>query len=255
MPYGNNTYSMANADILINLEKISFTFPDGKKVLEGLDLCLHKKERLGLIGPNGSGKTTLFRLIMGLLKPTSGRLIILGREMLHKKDFVPIRQKIGLLFQDADDQLFSPTVLDDVAFGPLNQGKSPAEAKEISREILSSLGLKDFEDRITYKLSGGEKKLVSLATVLAMKPAVLLLDEPTTGLDIETTKKIVRVLESIDVSSIIISHDMDFIQHTTETIYGMVKGKILPEKGEYAHSHVHAHGHGEVPHTHSDIPD
>ena len=255
MFYGNSTYSMADSDILIQLEKISFIFPDGKRVLEDLDLCLQKKERLGLIGPNGSGKTTLFRLIMGLLKPTSGRLTIFGKDMVHKKDFMPVRQRIGLLFQDADDQLFSPTVLDDVAFGPLNQGKSPAEAKEISREILSSLGLEDFEDRITYKLSGGEKKLVSLATVLAMKPEILLLDEPTTGIDLKTTKKIIQMLEAIDVSSIIISHDIDFIQHTTETIYGMVNGKILPDKGEYAHSHVHAHGHGEVPHTHSDITD
>ena len=245
---------MADTDILINLKKISFIYPDGKKVLDGLDLSLKKKERLGLIGPNGSGKTTLFRLIMGLLKPSSGTLTIFGREMTDKKDFMPVRQKIGLLFQDADDQLFNPTVLDDVAFGPLNQGKSPSEAKEISRGILSSLGLKEFENRITYKLSGGEKKLVSLATVLAMKPEILLLDEPTTGIDVETTKKIVSVLEAIDVSSIIISHDMDFIQRTSGTIYGMVNGKILPDKGEYAHTHVHTHGHGQVPHTHSDIP-
>ena len=245
---------MADTDKLINLKKISFIYPDGKKVLDGLDLSLKKKERLGLIGPNGSGKTTLFRLIMGLLKPSSGTLTIFGREMSDKKDFMPVRQKIGLLFQDADDQLFNPTVLDDVAFGPLNQGKSPSEAKEISRGILSSLGLKEFENRITYKLSGGEKKLVSLATVLAMKPEILLLDEPTTGIDVETTKKIVSVLEAIDVSSIIISHDMDFIQRTSGTIYGMVNGKILPDKGEYAHTHVHTHGHGQVPHTHSDIP-
>jgi cobalt/nickel transport system ATP-binding protein len=255
MPYGNSALSMADTDILINLKKISFIYPDGKRVLEELDLCLRKKERLGLIGPNGSGKTTLFRVIMGLLKPTAGSLTIFGREMINKKDFMPVRQRIGLLFQDADDQLFSPTVLDDVAFGPLNQGKSPAEAREISREVLSSLGLENFENRITYKLSGGEKKLVSLATVLAMKPEVLLLDEPTTGLDAETTKKIIRVLDSVDVASVIISHDMDFIHHTAETVYGMVKGKIRPDRGEYAHSHVHAHGHGEVPHTHSDIPD
>jgi len=161
---------MADTDILIDLKNISFIFPDGKRVLEDLDLCLHKRERLGLIGPNGSGKTTLFRLIMGLLKPTSGILTIFGREMVHKKDFVPIRQRIGLLFQDADDQLFNPTVLDDVAFGPLNQGKSAAEAKEISREILTSLGLQDFEDRVTYKLSGGEKKLVCNPVLKILKP-------------------------------------------------------------------------------------
>ncbi len=253
MPYGNYIHAMADTDILINLEKISFAFPDGKVILDNLDLRLNKKERLGLVGPNGSGKTTLFKLIMGLLKPTGGKLVIFGKDMADKKDFMPVRKKIGLLFQDADDQLFSPTVLDDVAFGPLNQGKSPKEAKEISREILDSLGLKDFENRITYKLSGGEKKLVSLATVLAMKPEILLLDEPTTGLDVHTTKKIISVLESIDISCIIISHDMDFIGQTTDTVYGMMKGKIIPDRGEYAHTHVHTHDHGEVPHTHSDI--
>lgn len=246
---------MDKTDILIKLDKTSFSYPDGTIILEDLDFILHERERVGLIGSNGSGKTTLFRLIMGLLKSTSGRLSIFGKEMRNKKDFVQARQKIGLLFQDADDQLFSPTVLDDVAFGPLNQGKSPTEAIAISRETLSTLGLEHFENRITYKLSGGEKKLVSLATVLAMKPKVLLLDEPTTGLDLETTKNIIHVLESLDISSIIISHDMDFIQRTTAKVYGMVNGKILPDNGEYAHSHVHSHGYGKVPHTHSDISD
>ncbi|NLA74036.1 MAG: ABC transporter ATP-binding protein [Deltaproteobacteria bacterium] len=244
---------MTQRDNHIALEKISFSYPAGKKVLNDLDLSLKKGERIGLIGPNGSGKTTLFRLIMGLLKPDKGRLIIFGKEMTDKKSFFPVRQRIGLLFQDPDDQLFSPTVLDDVAFGPLNQGKDIQEAKEISRGVLSDLGISGFEERITYKLSGGEKKLVSLATVLAMKPEVLLLDEPTAGIDTDTTRKIIHVLESIDVSAIIISHDIDFIKHTTRVIYGMTGGRIAKEAGEIAHSHVHAHGHGEVPHTHSDI--
>ena len=244
---------MADTDIYIKLDKISFSYLDGKMVLNNLDLHLHKKERIGLIGPNGSGKTTLFKLIMGLLAPGSGKLEIFNREMTLKKDFIPVRKKIGLLFQDADDQLFSPTVLDDVAFGPLNQGKSIKEAKAVAREILTSLGLDEFEERVTYRLSGGEKKLVSLATVLAMKPRVLLLDEPTTGLDVDTTNKIIQVLDDTDISSIIISHDMDFIQMTTDKVYGMVDGKITVDKGEYAHSHTHSHGHGSVPHVHSEV--
>lgn len=244
---------MAEPDIYIKLDKISFSYLDGKMVLDNLDLRLHERERIGLIGPNGSGKTTLFKLIMGLLAPGSGKLEIFNQEMTCKKDFIPVRKKIGLLFQDADDQLFSPTVLDDVAFGPLNQGKSIKESKAVAREILSSLGLDEFEERVTYKLSGGEKKLVSLATVLAMKPRVLLLDEPTTGLDVDTTKKIIQVLDDIDISCIIISHDMDFIQRTTDKAYGMLNGKIVADKGEYTHSHVHSHGHGSVPHVHSDI--
>jgi cobalt/nickel transport system ATP-binding protein len=178
---------MTETDNIINLEKVSFSYPSGRKVINDLDLRLKKGERLGIIGPNGSGKSTMFRLIMGLLRPTSGRLTIFGKEMTHKRDFFPVRQRIGLLFQDPDDQLINPTVLDDVGFGPLNQGKSIKDAKDISRKALSDLGIGDLEDRITYKLSGGEKKLVSLATVLAMKPEVLLLDEPTSGIDPDTT--------------------------------------------------------------------
>jgi cobalt/nickel transport system ATP-binding protein len=174
-------------NLLIDLEDISYSYPGRRPILKGLFFRLYEKERVGLIGPNGSGKTTLFHVIMGLLKPTSGSMTIFGRQVEDEKNFRSIRQKIGLLFQDADDQLFSPTVLEDVAFGPLNQGKSVREAKDIAMEALCSLGLEGFEDRITYKLSGGEKKLVSLATVLAMRPLILLLDEPTTGLDEETT--------------------------------------------------------------------
>ncbi len=244
---------MDNNNILIDLENISFSYPDGKPLFRELNLRLHEKERVGLIGPNGSGKTTLFHLIMGLVIPSSGILKIFGKERRDRADFVPVRQQIGLLFQDADDQLFSPTVLEDVAFGPLNQGKSVKEAKTIAREVLLSLGLEQFEDRITYKLSGGEKKLVSLATVLAMRPRVLLLDEPTTGLDAETTKKIIGILENIDISYIFISHNMDFIKRTTNKVMGIIEGKIVREEDKIPHSHVHAHGHGQLPHVHSDI--
>lgn len=212
---------------------------------------LSDKERIGLIGPNGSGKTTLFHVIMGLLRPLSGNIEIFGHPVRDERDFRSVRQRIGLLFQDADDQLFSPTVLEDVAFGPLNQGKSVKEAKNIAGETLISLGLNGFESRITHKLSGGEKKLVSLATVLAMRPKVLLLDEPTTGLDFETTERIIGILKDIDISYVFISHNMDFIAQTTDKIYGMVDGQIFLEEEKVPHTHAHAHGYGKVPHTHS----
>jgi len=239
-------------NLLIDLEDISYSYPGRRSILKGLFFRLYEKERVGLIGPNGSGKTTLFHIIMGLLKPTSGSITIFGRQVEDEKNFRSIRQKIGLLFQDADDQLFSPTVLEDVAFGPLNQGKSVREAKDIARETLCSLGLEGFEDRITYKLSGGEKKLVSLATVLAMRPLVLLLDEPTTGLDEETTDKIIGILDGIDISYIFISHNMDFIDQTTDKIYGMANGQILLEREKVPHTHVHSHGYGRLPHTHTE---
>ena len=242
---------MDNMDTLIHLKNIHFSYPGGKPLFQGLSFQLLKGERLGLIGPNGSGKTTLFHIIMGLLKPSGGEVEIFGETIREEKQFQRVRQKIGLLFQDPDDQLFSPTVLEDVAFGPLNQGKSPKEAIAIAKETLAKLGLNGFEDRVTYKLSGGEKRLVSLAAVLAMEPQVLLLDEPTTGLDMETTERLIGILNRLDLSYVFISHNMDFILQTTNKVYGMIKGQIVTEEEAIPHTHKHVHGFGGFPHTHS----
>jgi len=202
------------------------------------------------MGPNGCGKTTLFHIIMGLLKPLSGKIEIFGKTAKEEKDFIDVRRKIGLLFQDADDQLFSPTVLEDVAFGPLNLGKSKDEAIDIARKTLDFLGLSGFEDRFTYKLSGGEKRLVSLATVLAMEPEILLLDEPTTGLDEKTKTKIKKALSELDLSYILISHEFDLLSEITDSIYTMDKGKIFYDEEVHLHEHVHAHPHGLYRHEH-----
>jgi cobalt/nickel transport system ATP-binding protein len=241
---------MQQNNLLINLEGISFKYPGGPMVLNSLDFKLSRGNRIGLIAPNGSGKTTLFHIIMGLLKPSSGKLEIFGKLVREEKDFADVRRRIGLLFQDADDQLFSPTVLEDVAFGPLNLGKSKQEAIEIARRTLNFLGLSGFEDRITFKLSGGEKKLVSLATVLAMKPEILLLDEPINGLDMKTKVKLTEVLAGLDLSYILISHDFDFLAETADAIYTMEDGKILLDKELHVHEHVHAHELGTYPHQH-----
>ena len=235
---------------LINLEGISFKYPGGPMVLKDLDFKLSRGNRIGLIAPNGSGKTTLFHIIMGLLKPSAGKLEIFGKLVREEKDFADVRRRIGLLFQDADDQLFSPTVLEDVAFGPLNLGKPKQEAIEIARRTLNFLGLSGFENRITFKLSGGEKKLVSLATVLAMKPEILLLDEPINGLDMKTRAKLSEVLSGLDLSYILISHDFDFLAETADAIYTMQDGKILLDKKLHVHEHVHAHELGTYPHQH-----
>jgi len=219
-------------------------------VLDHLHLNVYPGERIGILAPNGSGKTTLFHIIMGLLFPQAGTIEIFGEPVRTEKDFREVRKNIGLLFQDADDQLFSPTVLEDVAFGPLNMGKSKPEALAISRQTLSFLGLSGFEDRITFKLSGGEKKLVSLATVLAMSPRVLLLDEPLTGLDQDTQRKLVSILLDIDLTYMVISHDIDFLEATAEKIYTMKDGKIMVDEGIYIHRHKHAHMLGNMPHRH-----
>ncbi|MDD4650203.1 MAG: ABC transporter ATP-binding protein, partial [Desulfoplanes sp.] len=144
-----------------------------------------------------------------------GSIEILGKRVRNEQDFVRARREIGFLFQNADDQLFCPTVLEDVAFGPLNLGYTPEEAQSIALSTLERLGLKGFENRITHKLSGGEKKLVSLATILSMSPKILLLDEPTTGLDESTRERIIGVLHDLDVSMIVVSHEKDFLCRTT----------------------------------------
>ena len=241
---------MEKNDLIIHLENISFGYPGCAPVLEKLNLQFHRGNKVGLMGPNGSGKTTLFHIIMGLLKPSAGKIEIYNTPAETENDFRKVRTKIGFLFQDADDQLFSPTVIEDVAFGPLNLGKTKDEAMDIARNTLRFLGLNGFEDRITYKLSGGEKKLVSLATVLAMEPEVLLLDEPTSGLDDKTKATLKSVLLNLDLSYILISHELDFLFEITDSIYTLENGKILFDKEIHVHQHVHAHPHGAHAHEH-----
>ena len=174
---------MTTSTPILRLENISFRYPGQDRVLNNLSLEINKGDRIGLVGPNGSGKTTLLHIIMGLLSPSSGTIEFFGKPVKTEKDFREIYKKVGLLFQDADDQLFSPTVLEDVAFGPLNLGKSKSEARNIAQNTLERLGIIHFKNRVTHKLSGGEKRMVALATVLSMEPELLLLDEPSTGLD------------------------------------------------------------------------
>ncbi len=217
---------MGKRAILIRLQDITFGYNSTQDVLRKLSLTFSQGDRVGLTGPNGSGKTTLFHIMLGLLKPREGDIEISGKRMHDEADYREARERIGLLFQDANDQLFCPTVAEDIAFGPLNLGKRHEEALKIVRETLEILGLVGFEDRVTYKLSGGEKKLVSLATVLAMKPDILLLDEPTSGLDEETTERIIQVLNRSSTSYMIISQDREVLTRTTRRIYRMANGKL-----------------------------
>ena len=212
---------------VIKIADLSFAYPSRDYVFEKFNFNFFKGERIGLVGLNGSGKTTLFHLIMGLLHPTEGKIDIFGKERKVESDFTEVRERIGLVFQDPDDQLFSPTVAEDIAFGPLNLRKNHQETKKILKETLETLGLAGFEDRITYNLSYGEKRLVSLATVWAMQPEILLLDEPTIWLDEGTIEKIVQILNrNPRLSYIIISHDKKFLKDTTNYIYLMDNGKI-----------------------------
>ncbi|MEW6262340.1 MAG: ABC transporter ATP-binding protein [Thermodesulfobacteriota bacterium] len=213
-------------DGLISLSGVWFAYEPGRPVLQGLDFTLRNGERAGLIGPNGSGKTTLLHLIMGLIRPSAGRVSIMGKERRTEADFREVRAGLGFVFQDPDDQLFCPTVAEDVAFGPLNLGLTHAQAHEATHRALEAVGLAGFEGRLTYKLSAGEKKLVSLATVLAMSPKVLLLDEPTAGLDDKAAGRLAAILSSSGLPYLVISHDHDFLARTTNHVYRLEQGRI-----------------------------
>jgi cobalt/nickel transport system ATP-binding protein len=233
-------------DPLLALRDVHFRF-DGREVLRGASLALAAGERLALMGANGAGKTTLLQLLVGLRAPSAGQVVAFGEERRVEADFVPVRARVGLLFQDSDDQLFCPTVLDDVAFGPLNLGRSPDEARADAEQTLDALGLAGFAGRITYRLSAGEKRLVALATVLAMHPRVLLLDEPTNGLDQASEGRLLEHLEGLGQAMIIVSHDRRLLERLATRAVCLDGGRLADAT---LHSHVHTHQHAHL-HIHA----
>lgn len=212
---------------LIQFDGVEFAYDRQRPVLTECCFSLMPQQRVALVGANGSGKTTLLHLIVGLLRPTAGELRAFGKIRRHEADFHEVRKRAGLLFQEADDQLFCPTVAEDVAFGPLNLGKPRPEVRQIMADTLAALELTGYEHRVTYKLSGGEKRLVALATVLAMQPEVLLLDEPTAGLDDEATQRLVELLARLPQAMLIASHDRAFLEQTTNVTRELRGGRVL----------------------------
>ncbi|MCE1237264.1 MAG: energy-coupling factor ABC transporter ATP-binding protein [Hyphomicrobiales bacterium] len=216
----------------------------GRRVLDRVSLRLDPGERLALVGPNGAGKTTLLRALVGLETPSAGRLVAFGRERRVEKDFREVRARAGFLFQDADDQLFSPTVIEDVAFGPLNLGLSAKEAVARAEETLERLGLAALARRITHRLSGGEKRLVALAGVLAMRPEALLLDEPTNALDAERFARLEAILADLPLAMVIVSHDHRFLERLAHRVVLLTEGRLVPaafHRHPHVHDHVHVH--------------
>jgi len=220
---------MPTDELLVKLRGVSFGYSPDRPVLDGLDFEMRQGDRIGLVGSNGSGKTTLLHLLVGLLRPRAGEIEVFGRARSEEADFSEVRAGLGLLFQDPEDQLFCPTVAEDVAFGPFNLGRTREEVEEVVAETLLQLGLNGYEDRITYKLSFGEKRLVSLATVLAMRPRALLLDEPTSGLDSAVLERITRFLEALDMPMLVVSHDDAFLRRVTTSRLAMNHGRMERE--------------------------
>lgn len=211
---------------LVSLNDVDFGYDGVRPVLRQCSFCLAPGDRIALRGANGSGKTTLLHLIVGLQRPTAGQVVVFGKPRKAESDFHEVRRRVGLLFQDADDQLFCPTVAEDVAFGPLNLGLPRDRVRQVVAETLEAVGLAGYEHRITYKLSGGEKRLVALATVLAMQPEVLLLDEPTNSLDDQATSRLLEILQGLRQSIILVSHDSEFRRQVANQTVAIRQGRL-----------------------------
>jgi cobalt/nickel transport system ATP-binding protein len=228
---------MAMSGPLIRLTDIEFGYVPGKPLFNDLNFTLDVGQRIGLTGANGRGKSTMLHLITGLLRPQSGSIEAFGRGRRSPADFHEVRRQAGYLLQDSEDQLFCPTVLEDVMFGPLNFGLGREEAREVALDTLASLGCGDYAHRVTYKLSGGEKRLIALAAVLAMRPRVLLLDEPTSGLDAETEDRLAGILDGLDQEIILISHNRPFLERITNMVYTLDHHVLVEAEAVAEQSH------------------
>lgn len=210
----------------VTIKNISFE-NEGKVLLKNLNLNVSHKEKIAIIGPNGSGKTTLLDLIAGLRPVLSGSLELFHTKVTCEKDFIPMRDMIGYLLQNSDNQFLAPIVIDDVAFSLLCAGIEKNEALLKATMILEDLGISHLRDNVVYNLSGGEKKLVALAGVLVNEPKLMLLDEPTNGLDYEMQLRLVEILKNIDKSIIIVSHNREFLDSIVDKVYQITPDGLM----------------------------
>ena len=210
---------------LIEVRDLHFQYEDGTKALEGVNFTLHPGETVALLGANGSGKTTFVLQLNGVLRG-EGSITVCGLPMT-KENLPQIRSKIGMVFQDSDEQLFMPTVLDDVAFGPLNQGAPPPEAIAKAKLALDRAGLADVWNKAPYHLSAGEKRRVALAGVLAMEPEILILDEPTTFLDPPAERNLLQLLADLPQAKLIVTHNIRLAAALARRAVFFEKGKLV----------------------------
>jgi len=210
--------------IAISLDNVRFTYPDQTTAINGLNLRILKGEKVSFVGPNAAGKSTLIMLLNGVLKG-EGEIKIFGIEISSKTDKA-IKSKIGIVFQNPDDQLFSPTIYEDVAFGPLNFGISKEEVDQRVENALKEVGLQGYEERSSLHLSFGEKKLVSIATILSSNPDIIALDEPTSNLDPAHRRKIIEWIKKSNRTILIATHDLDMVADTSQRVVILRDGQI-----------------------------
>ena len=218
-------------NIQLSTENLSFTYPDGTRALKNINIEIEKGEKVAIIGPNGAGKSTLFSHFNGLTEPTSGCVKIEGKPISFEKDeLLKVRQKVGIVFQDQNDQLFAPTVKEDIAFGPMNLGLSYDEVEKRVEDALKMVGMENYEDKTPHHLSGGQQKRIAIAGIIAMKPELMILDEPTAGLDPDGVEKVLNIMNQLNeegMTLIISSHDIDMIIKYADKIFVLYNVEII----------------------------
>lgn len=223
---------MQTNDSLV-IEELAFAYPDGNQALFGVNLKISKGERVALLGPNGAGKTTLVMHLNGILSTLHGKVFVAGKlvDSKDKEGLKQIRSKVGIVFQDPDDQLFMPTVGQDVAFGPYNMGLRDTELDEVVTQALSMVGMLEYKDRPPHHLSFGQRRRVAVATVLAMKPEILVLDEPSSNLDPASRRELAEILRSLDITIIMVTHDLPYAYELCERSL-ILSGGIIAADGK-----------------------
>lgn len=212
----------------IELSGVQFTYPDGRQALQDVTVHIHPGETVALLGPNGAGKTTLSLHLNGILRPYAGTVRV-GGLLVGDQNLVEVRRRVGMVFQDPDDQLFMPTVREDVAFGPANLGLSADAVEARVSSALDAVGAIELADRAPHHLSGGERRRVAIATVLAMEPQILVLDEPTAGLDAVGRRELLEVLQELGITMLVITHDLALALQACERTLVMDEGRIVAD--------------------------
>jgi len=212
---------------IIRVDNLSFGYPDGQQALTDISLTIYQGETVALIGPNGAGKSTLLLHLNGILH-SDGAVKVFGRPV-NDKNLRWVRSKVGLIFQDPDDQLFSSTVFDDVAFGPINMGYSEAEVRQCVAKALDWVGMTGYEPRSPHHLSVGEKKRIAIATVLSMSPEILVIDEPTSNLDPGSKWSLIGLLKRLPGTKIVASHDLELVQALCPRAIILDRGLVIAD--------------------------
>lgn len=212
---------------MIAFRNVSFSYDNGCPVVENLSFSIGKGETVGLIGANGAGKSTIMKLLLGLV--TGGGQITVDGLAMNRQNLPAIRRKIGFVLQDSDNQMFMPTVYEDMIFGPRNYGLSQEETERRVDEVLGRLGLEDLKHRYNHKISGGEKRMAAIATILAMEPEAILMDEPSTALDPVNRRTVINTINRLPQTKLIASHDLDMILDTCQRVIVLSHGKIVAD--------------------------